>query len=37
MKKLLVVLFGAMAIAACSSDDNSTPEVDPIFSQPLRL
>lgn len=33
MKKILVLLFGAVAIAACSSDDSSSSE-DPIFSQP---
>lgn len=34
MKKILVLLFGAIAIAACSSDDNSSSSDDPIFSQP---
>ncbi|WP_413513213.1 hypothetical protein [Myroides odoratus] len=34
MKKILVMLFGAITIAACSSDDNSSSSNDPIFSQP---
>lgn len=33
MKKILALLFGALAIVACSSDDSSSSE-DPIFSQP---
>lgn len=34
MKKILAVLFGAIAIAACSSSDDNSSSVDPIFSQP---
>ncbi|MGG5578367.1 hypothetical protein ACPDHL_13625 [Myroides sp. C15-4] len=35
MKKILALLFGALAIVACSSDDSSSSSSeDPIFSQP---
>ncbi len=34
MKKILALLFGALAIVACSSDDSSSSSEDPIFSQP---
>lgn len=33
MKKILAILFGSIALASCSSDDNSSSD-DPVFSQP---